>query len=582
VNVLGIWDGHDAGAALLQNGTLSVAINEERLTRRKLEVRFPRRSIAACLAFAGLTPSDVNLVAVSTSDPAKTLGRWWPGSKERYYALRRRKSEPGALSFLTRQLKYRVTEWGPGMVSRSLSAASLGRTLAEHGLTRARLELVDHHHAHAIAAAAASGFAACAVLTIDGVGDGLSSTIGAYRDGTLTRVAASPSSHSLGVFFEHVTSLLNMRELEDEGKVMALADYASPIADADNPLLDHVVVHDGVIRTIAPGHALRRTLTSVHWRYPNEQFAYLAQRVVERTCVALARDAVRLTGLRNIALSGGVVSNVKATRHIRLLPDVNDIYVFPHMGDGGLALGAAVAAASSAGAAVTLNLNRLDLGPAYVAGDVAAALEAAGLTSHRPSSIARAVVDLLNTGRIVMWFQGRMEYGPRALGHRSVLARPDQAKLRDRLNLVLKRRVWYQPFCPSMLDSEGPRLLADWSGTRNRFMTTAHEIRDEYRAALSGVASVDGTCRPQFVRDDDPDPFAELLRCAKERWGVGAVLNTSFNIHGEPLVCSPAEAIDVFQRSGADALALGPHLVLRPGVESDVYPASRELIRESC
>jgi carbamoyltransferase len=163
-----------------------------------------------------------------------------------------------------------------------------------------------------------------------------------------------------------------------------------------------------------------------------------------------------------------------------------------------------------------------------------------------------------------MWFQGAMEYGPRALGNRSVLARPDRADLRDRLNLVLKRRVWFQPFCPSMLESEAPRLLADWSGGRNRAMTMAYKVSEAHRVQLAGVMSVDGTCRPQIVADEDAGPFAEVLRLARGHWGVAAVLNTSFNIHGEPLVCSPDQAVDVFLRSGADALAIGPFLVMRP------------------
>jgi carbamoyltransferase len=563
LKILGIWDGHDAGAALLQDGAVRAAINEERLTRRKLEVRFPTSAIAACLALAGLQPSDVDVVAASTTDPAKTLGRWWPGSKERYYAVRRRKLEPGRLATLTRAVKYRMTEWPPGPVSRSLSRVAIRRLLDRHALARARLALIDHHDAHAAGAAWASGFDDCAVLTIDGLGDGFSATISDFHDGRLRRVAASPARSSLGVFFEHVTSLLNMRELEDEGKVMALADYAAPVADEDNPLLAFVSVRDGVIHTNSPGHAQRRQLARIHWHYANEQFAFMAQRVVERTCAALARDAVRITGRRRLALAGGVVSNVKATRIVRLLPELDDLYVFPHMGDGGLALGAAVAAAAGAGEPVQRHLARLDLGPEYEAGEIRKCLDEAGLAVERIDDLPARVADLLTAGQVVMWFQGRMEYGPRALGQRSVLARPDRPELRDRLNLVLKRRVWYQPFCPSMLESEAPRLLSDWTGGRNRAMTMAFEVGPCHRGSLAGVISVDGTCRPQFVPDADTTPFAELLRLARQRWGVGALLNTSFNIHGEPLVCSPAEAIDVFRRSGADALAIGPFLVQR-------------------
>jgi carbamoyltransferase len=262
-----------------------------------------------------------------------------------------------------------------------------------------------------------------------------------------------------------------------------------------------------------------------------------------------------------------VVSNVKATRRIRLLPEVEDLYVFPHMGDGGLAVGAAVAAAAQSGETVDLDLGRLDLGPGYDTATIEAALRTAGVVSPPITAIASRVADLLEDGRVVMWFQGRMEYGPRALGQRSVLARPDRPELRDRLNLVLKRRVWYQPFCPSMLESEGPRILADWTGGRDRHMTMAYEVSACSRGRMAGVISIDGACRPQFVPDDDPGEFAALLREARTRWGVGAVLNTSFNIHGEPLVCSPAEAIDVFRRSGADALAIGPFLILRAADE---------------
>jgi carbamoyltransferase len=563
LNILGIWDGHDSGAALLQDGDVRAAINEERLTRRKLEIRFPSRSIEACLSAAGLTADRIDIVAATTTDPAKTLGRLWPGSKERYYAVRRRKAFPGMNARATRTFKYRMTEWAPGSVSTRVSRLVLARTLARHGLSSASLFIVDHHRAHAAAAAWASGFGDCAVLTIDGLGDGLSATISTFEHGQLTRVTASPASSSIGVFFEHVTNLLNMRELEDEGKVMALADYAAPIDDACNPLIPMLRVQDGVIQTDRPGHALRPILARVHWQFANEQFAYLAQRAVEHAVVALARDAMRLTGKRRLALAGGVVSNVKATRRIRLMPGADAVYVFPHMGDGGLPLGAAIDAAVSAGERPRIDLSRMDLGPAYDDTAVEAAVQRAGLRACRAPDLAGTVAGLLAADRVVMWFQGGMEYGPRALGHRSVLARPDRPDLRDRLNLVLKRRVWYQPFCPSMLESEASRLLADWDGGLNRAMTMAYEVAAGERQRLAGVISVDGTCRPQLVRDDDPGPFAGLLREARRQWGAGVVLNTSFNIHGEPLVCSPADALDVFVRSGADALAIGPFLVER-------------------
>ena len=561
--ILGIWDGHDAGAALLVNGRLVAAVNEERLTRRKLEIRFPVQSIRCCLSLAKLPAADVELVAACTGDVAKTLARWFPGLKERYYRIRRRKVPPGYLSQLQKRAKYWIPEWGPTRTSRALSVVALRRELRRAGMASARLTLLDHHECHATAAAWASGFPSCAVLTIDGVGDGLSSTVSIFADGRLHRVAESSARDSLGIFFEHVTNLLNMRELEDEGKVMALADYAAPVPDDRNPLLSFFRVRDGRVTASIPGHAMMPHLRAILWRYPSEQFAYMAQRTVEAVAVGLAQDAMRLTSSRRIALAGGVASNIKANRRIGLLPEVEDVYIFPHMGDGGLALGAGLAAARSAGDVPDLNLSDLGLGPDYSDCDIASALKRACLACDKPDNLACTVAELLDRDRIVFWFQGRMEYGPRALGRRSVLARPDSTVLRDRLNRVLKQRVWYQPFCPSMLERDASEILEDHVGSANTNMTMACTVAAPYRAAMTGVTSIDGTCRPQIVADDAPGPFADMLRAVKAKRGLGVVLNTSYNIHGEPLVCSPEEAIDVYLRTDADALAIGPYLIAR-------------------
>ena len=428
MNVLGVWDGHDSGAALLQDGRLRFAVNEERLTRRKLEIRFPSLSIESCLARAGVTPAEIDVVAVSTSDPAKTLSRWWPGSKERYYDVRRRRARPGPFAELTRALKYRVTEWPSGPVCRALSRMALRRLLARHALSRADLRLIDHHEAHGAAAAWAAGGAPWAVLTIDGVGDGLSSTISIFRGGRLERIAASTARCSLGVFFEHVTAPPEHAgaRRRGQGHGPGRLRRADPRRGQPAALVDPCARRRH--RNRARGPQPQAGAGRIHWRYPNEQFAYLAQRAVENTCVALARDAVRLTGIDRLALAGGVVSNIRAARRIRLLPDVKDVYVFPHMGDGGLALGAAVAAAAAGGERIEADLTRLDLGHDYQVPALAAALQSAGFAANPMDRLASRVADMLAAGQIVMWFQGRMEYGPRALGHRSVLARPDRCR----------------------------------------------------------------------------------------------------------------------------------------------------------
>ena len=235
--ILGIWDNHDAGVALVRRDTISFAVNEERLTRRKLEVCFPALSIRAALTREGLGPGDIAAVAVSTSDVAKTAHRLWPGLKEEYYLLRRRKKWPAWLDRYKKLSKYWMTEMGGNSITRWLSRLAIRRSLKPFGLDRHEIGFVDHHLCHAAAAALTSGFDSALVITLDGLGDGLSGSISVFQDGKLARLNSLSSRHSLGIFFEHVTNLMNMRELEDEGKVMALANYAYPIPDNENPLL---------------------------------------------------------------------------------------------------------------------------------------------------------------------------------------------------------------------------------------------------------------------------------------------------------------------------------------------------------
>ena len=562
--ILGIWDGHDAGAALVdaESARIVCAVNEERLTRRKLEVGFPARSISACLEAAGIRPKELTEVAVSTTDVAKTLTRVLPELKEKYYRLRRRKVRPGVLDPVKRAFKYQATTWRPNRLSRRLSESALARELCRVGLEGVPLRIVPHHMAHAATAAFTSGLDRALVVTLDGVGDGLSGTLSRLADNELTLVEAIPARDSLGIFYELVTHLLNMRELEDEGKVMALASYGYSPSDGSNPLLDLFEVSGTKLRCrLGPG-ALRRFLASELAMVPSEQFAWMAQRTLETHATALVGNALEATGERRVAFAGGVASNIQLNLRLRDLPGCDELFVFPHMGDGGLALGAALSRAVSSGARGRFDLGDLRLGPPVSEKAVEAAVLASGLSARKVESAPAEAARRLADGQIVFWFQGRMEFGPRALGGRSILARPDRPELRDRLNLKLKRRVWYQPFCPSILDEEAARLL-DEGEVPNRYMTMAYRVRPEARAHLAAVVGHDGTCRPQMV-NAGYGRYHALLLAMKESVGVGAVLNTSFNLHGEPMVSAPEDALDTFVRSGADALLLEDILVLPP------------------
>lgn len=565
---LGIWDGHDAGAALVKGDQIVFAINEERLRRRKLEVGFPGRSIKACLDYGGIPESAITEVAISTSDPAKTLTRLAPSLREEYYLLRRRKKTPGRFDPFKKRFKYRFTELGPNPISSYLTHVYATKQLEASGFKEFRLTLLDHHLCHAQAAARLSAFNECLVITLDGVGDGLSGSVWKFNGGQLELLKKIPSKVSLGIFFEHVTNLMNMRELEDEGKVMALANYAYPVPDRDNPLMPLIDVQGLDLVSPHRSTVMYRKLKGILWQFPSEQFAFMAQRALEKNVLALVRNAFALTGDSNVALAGGMFSNIKVNMKIAELDEIENVFVFPHMGDGGLALGAAIAVNYDKFDIPRYRLNDLYLGPDFSGDQLQSSLNRWGFPYRRVDNVAHEAARLIIDGEIVLWFRGRMELGPRALGNRSILARPDERRIKDRLNLVLKKRVWYQPFCPSILFEDADSLLEiNGQDVRlNRFMTTAFRVREACMGLMEGVINIDGTCRPHFVGDENP-VYRDLLLKIKEALGVGVVLNTSFNVHGEPMVCSTDDALDMFNRTEIRYLFVEDFLVEKAGLK---------------
>lgn len=557
--ILGIWDGHDSGAAIIEENQILVALNEERLTRRKLEIHFPEQSIKECLNYLNLTPADITQVAVSTYDFSKTLARIFPYTKEEYYLIRRRKKVPGKISNLKKRAKYKLTEYGPSHLTKRISEMCVRKSLNRLGFNNYQVHLVDHHLCHAAAAAFCSGFVDCLVITIDGIGDALSGTFSTFSQGKLSRNSVISGKHSLGIFFEHVTNLMNMRELEDEGKVMALANYAYPISDAENPLLDFIKVDGLKVECTYSTLKMYNELKKILWRYPSEQFAYMAQRTIEVKILELVKNGLSATGFKKVALAGGVFSNIKVNMLIRTLPEMEGCFIFPHMGDGGLALGAALAANYDLNGISSYPLDAVFLGLGYSEELIKSALDASGLEYRYCENIEEETARLISEGYIVFWFQGRMEYGPRALGHRSILALPNSKRIRDLLNLRLKMRVWYQPFCPTMLEEDAQLLLEEYDSP-NRFMTMGYMVKDDKRDEVEGVISVDGSCRPQILQGNESQ-YGRLLTSVKRFTGRGVVLNTSFNIHGEPLVCSPEDAIDTLKRTRNDYLVMGNYLV---------------------
>ncbi len=563
--VVGIWDGHDAGAALIIDGHVVMAINEERLTNRKLEIGWPKRSLEALHYEAG-SLWDTTHFAITTSDPAKTLGRVWPASRERYYRLRRRLDAPSWSDGLTRYAKYRITQLGTCSLLAAWTKRYAARKLSVDGK---RVSVVGHHAAHAASACYWPDWSGEAlVVTLDGIGDGLSGSVWRFNteDGSLTPELELPGSASLGLFFEHVTEVLQMRALEDEGKVMALASFTSEIRGQPNPFAAWFqLMRSGptglpVIKCMIPPARMRREVEHVAWRMPREQVCRSAQSVLEHIVPGFFQALSEATGIRQYAYAGGVASNIKVNRLIRLLPGVSRLMVCPAMGDGGLALGAALFTWRQQMGTKPEAFSNFLLGPRH--GNLGLRIESrlqAGEKITRPDDVAEYAAKLVAAGDIIMWAQGRMELGARALGARSIVARADSVPARDALNLRLKRRVWYQPFCPSILESEARRLLADFRGPAdfNRHMTMGFITNDQGRESLAGAIGPDGSCRPQMVQEDTNDPWYRLLAHIQRLTGVGAVINTSLNIHGKPMPDSPEAILQVWRDSGVPYLILG-------------------------
>jgi carbamoyltransferase len=570
VTLLGISFGIDSGAALVRDGIVLAAVNEERLSRKKFQSGFPRRAIAELLRRAG-RPHVRAVVLASTTWSAPvdldTQSFDVPDFQQRaLVAAGRAGLQRLALGNPAGVAAFRLV-FGAMLRARY---AGYRRILAENGVF-APITAVDHHEAHAAGAAFTSGWDDALVLTADGLGDGLCASVRAKRGPRLELLAEVPCFHSLGVFYTYVTHMMGFR-FGREGKVTGLAAHGNPSAALH--VFERFVTFDeasGGLRNHAGGigadyEALRAALRP----FRREDVAAAVQAHFERTLSALAGHYLRRTGLRRLALAGGVFANVRVNQVLRELPEVDALWVFPHMGDGGGAAGAALSAFYAddglvPGDRATRTLAGLYLGPSFDALQVDAAL--GGIEG----AVVRTAADpeaegarLLAERRVVARVCGPMEYGPRALGNRSVLFHAGDRSVNDWLNKKL-RRTEFMPFAPVILEEDAPLWLSDWKPEHAsaRFMTVTYRATERCAKLAPAVVHVDGTLRPQVLRASDNPAFHRLLLEYRRLTGLGILLNTSFNLHEEPIVCSPADAVRAFLQAGLDALLLGDRVVTR-------------------
>ncbi|MBI3669974.1 MAG: carbamoyltransferase [Acidobacteria bacterium] len=542
---------HDSSACLVRDGQVLYALAEERVSRAKHDARFPANAIKACLDAAGIMPEQVDYLCLGWSKPHKTF----------VSDLKCFVSGKHPITYLN------VLNSGRQFLSMWHQGGGGSRFTYHFGPTKARTRYVDHHFAHAISAYGYAGFSEAAVLVLDGRGAWEATSIWYGHDGRLDHVLTVPWPNSLGLFYAQFTQYLGFQPNSDEWKVMGLAPYGQPGVDvSDFMQLNHELYHvdsrllladdsAGIIARLGPRRVPESEIDSRH-----KDIAFAVQDSCERAMLALAGLAVQKTGCRNLCLAGGVALNSKANGKIYASGLVDRLFVQPAASDDGVALGAALAPYLETDGRLPLaKMRHAYLGLEYSDAEIEKVLRTYKLRAYRLEDPAKITAELLTDGKIVGWFQGRMEFGPRALGSRSILADPRDPEMTIKVNHAVKFREWWRPFAPSLLAEAAPEYLE--SAWDSPFMILTSPVKQEKRSVIPAVTHVDGSARPQTVEPDVNPLYWRLIQAFGERTGVPVIMNTSFNLRGEPIVCSPTEAIRTFFSSGMDCLVVGSYLV---------------------
>jgi carbamoyltransferase len=536
--VLGISSGlkaghHDGGAVLMREGQIVAAAEEERFTLAKhARGELPRGAIRFCLAEAGIGIGDVAFVC----SPLKT----YPHYEQR----------------LREYFDY-------------------------HFGGSPRIALYDHHTCHAASAYYASGFPQATVLSLDNSGDSSSGGVFRAQGSQLERIAEFGRHNSLGLFYGMMTQYLGFQMTNDEYKVMGLASYGQPRfleqigrilrpdglhfwfdPDLDKRLRDRElyttdfstrqerIFTESLETLLGPRRLPGSPLDQRH-----RDVAASVQRQLERVVVEIVRAAIARTGAREVCIAGGVALNCRANMDVWLAGDAARLYVPPVPHDAGVALGAAMLKCVEHGHDIA-PVQHAYFGPGYAPGQILHALEQTGASFTEPADICTAAAEDLLEQRTVGWFQGRMEFGPRALGNRSILADPRRGMMKDHINATIKYREQFRPFCPSVLDDAQDRYFRNTFDAP--FMNVTFPAREGVRESVPAVIHVDDTARIQTVRRDTNPLYHALIERFHAAGGVPLVLNTSLNINEQPMVNGPLEALHTYFCSGLDVLYLGP------------------------
>jgi carbamoyltransferase len=545
---------HDSSACIARDGEVLFAVAEERLSRVKHDARFPALAIRACLDFAGVRPDEIDYVYQGWSRPRV-------GFQHDLFCYATGKQPLDSRALLN------STRFFLSMHHQHGGATHFYRLF---GPSKAKFLFMDHHMAHALSAFAYSGFADATVLVLDGRGATEATSLWHGRDGRLGHIWTIPWPNSLGLFYASFTHYLGFTPYSDEWKVMGLAPYGEPgidlrefIAPDANPyrVSTHLLMGSsssplaGIESRLGPGRIPESEIEARH-----KNLAFSVQDMCEQAMLTLARTAVAKTGCRNLCLAGGVALNSKANGKIVSSGIVDRIFVQPAASDDGVCLGAVLGPTLDSGGKLPVRkMRHAYLGNECSEVEIEKALTTYKIRATRVSDPAAVAAEMLANGKILGWVQGRMEFGPRALGSRSILADPRDPEMNANVNNAVKFREWWRPFAPSILSEAASEYLE--SATDSPFMVLTAQVKPEKRGVIPSVTHVDGSARPQTVERDVNPLYWRLIHEFGQRTGVPVIMNTSFNLRGEPIVSSPTDAIRTFFSSGMDALVIGNFVV---------------------
>jgi carbamoyltransferase len=576
--VMSISTTHETGTSIFNGRDLLAAISEERLDRVKFSTKYPPKlSIAEAINVSGVSPQDIDEVIVSGLPPRRLFPVLSRGQ------LKDMMEFHGWIDYFPHfcKLLYRLFSY-----YRSLGYHSILSHLKKEFNITPSIQFVEHHQCHASCAYRTAPFDNALIVTADGVGDDVSLTISKGTKGRIQRLAEINYPHSFGQFYTACTQVLGFRANRHEGKITGLSGFGrvdpalyqevkSTIRKSGPDFsLDKRYYSEGIIRAfslakIRKGEDLFDALQYRNYKtplktllsgYPREDVAAAYQTILEEEVVNVIRPYAQETKLKNLALAGGLFANVKLNERLFRALDMEQVYIFPHMGDGGLSVGAALEFLQ----APPKPFDSVFWGPEYAEEEMENALRASdskGLEYRRKTNIEKEIAKLLVNDKVVGRFDGRMEFGPRALCNRSILYNASDAETNDWLNKRLGRTE-FMPFAPVALLEKAELLFEDIQGMEHacKFMTIIVSCTEFTKKKCPAIVHVDGTARPQLVTSDVNPSIYKVLSYYESMTGIPLLVNTSFNMHEEPIVCTPQDAVRAFLTSRLDYLAMGPFL----------------------